>query len=174
MAQDRSRFMKLYLSAQTPLRSYLLGILRNASDAEDVFQEVSLVLWERFGDYDDRHPFLNWAFGIARNHAARWRRARGRVRVWLPPEVEEKLAVTQAELEDELSVRRQALKTCVDRLGSHAREILVLRYEKLWSLQAIAERQRQTLNAVNKALGKIRRFLAECTGGAKLEGMANG
>src|ERR1043166_8698279 len=110
---DRARFMKMYLAAQPPIRSYLFGLLRNAVDADDVFQEVSLVLWERFGDYDDKFPFLNWAFGIARNHVARWRRAAPRARAWLPPEVEEKLAVTTAELEDELAPRRVALRTCV-------------------------------------------------------------
>lgn len=169
--QDRSRFLKLYLAAQPPLRSFLLGILRNGPDAEDVFQEVSLVLWERFGDYDERFPFLSWAFGIARNHAARWRRARPRARLWLPPDVEEKLAATQVELEEELSVRRQALQHCVQKLGTRARELITLRYEARRSLQDIAQAQRTTLNAVNKALGKIRRYLMDCTGGARLEGM---
>jgi len=61
---DQSEFLKLFLKVQPAVRSYLLSLLRNAVDADDVFQEVSLVLWERFGDYDDKYPFLNWAFGI--------------------------------------------------------------------------------------------------------------
>jgi len=166
---DRSRFMRLYLAAQPPIRSYLLGLLRNAQDADDVFQEVSLVLWERFGDYDDRWPFLSWAFGIARNHAARWRRSRARTKVWLPPEVEEKLAATAAELEEELAPQRRALQACLERLGANAREILRLRYEEQMSLQEIAARQHTTLNAINKALGKIREVLAECTRQARVE-----
>ena len=169
--KDRSDFLKLFLKIQPAVRSYLLSLLRNGVDADDVFQEVSLVLWERFDDYDDRHPFLNWAFGIARNHVARWRRAAPRARAWLPPEVEEKLAVTTAELEDELAPRRTALRNCVDKLGAHARELLELRYEKLWSLQKIAEARGMTLNAVNKALGKIRKALSDCTGGTRVEGM---
>src|SRR2546428_14042467 len=127
---DRSRFMKMYLAAQPPIRSFLLGLLRNAQDADDVFQEVSLVLWERFGDYDDGYPFLSWAFGIARNHVARWRRSRSKTRVWLPPEVEEKLAVTAAEIEDELAPQRKALQACLQKLGPQARELLALRYEQ--------------------------------------------
>jgi RNA polymerase sigma-70 factor (ECF subfamily) len=169
--EDRSEFLKLFLKVQPAIRSYLLSLLRNAVDADDVFQEVSLVLWERFGDYDDQHPFLNWAFGIARNHAARWRRAAPRARAWLPPDVEEKLAVTYAELEDELAPRRTALRNCVEKLGEHARDLLSLRYEKLWSLQQIAQTRGMTLNAVNKALGKIRKALAECAGGTRMEEM---
>jgi RNA polymerase sigma-70 factor (ECF subfamily) len=167
--EDRSEFMRLFLKVQPALRSYLLSLLRNGADADDVFQEVSLVLWERFGDYDRGHPFLNWAFGIARNHAARWRRASPRARAWLPPEVEEKLAVTYAEIEDELAPRRRALRNCVEKLGTQARELLSLRYEKLWSLQQIALARGMTLNAANKALGKIRKALSDCTGGTRLE-----
>ncbi len=142
--EDRSRFMRLYLAAQPPLKGFLFSLLRNAADADDVFQEVSLVLWEKFADYDDAFPFLSWAFGIARNHVARWRRARPLNRHWLPPQIEEKLAATTAELEDELAPRR---------------------YEQVLPLNEIARRRGMTLNAVNKALGKIRRFLSDCTGG---------
>jgi len=166
---DRSRFMKMYLAAQPPIRSFLLGLLRNAQDADDVFQEVSLVLWERFGDYDDKYPFLSWAFGIARNHVARWRRSRSKTRVWLPPEVEEKLAVTAAEIEDELAPHRKALQACLEKLGPQARELLALRYEQQMSLQEIAARRKMSLNAVNKALGKIRALLADCTRQARME-----
>jgi RNA polymerase sigma-70 factor (ECF subfamily) len=130
---------------------------------------VSLVLWERFDTYDDRYPFLNWAFGIARNHVARWRRSTPRTRSWLPSETEEKLAVTYAELEDELAPRRKALRTCVEKLGPHARELLTLRYEQQKSLQDIARERQTTLNAVNKSLGKIRKFLSDCSGGLRLE-----
>jgi len=169
--KDRSDFLRLFLKIQPAVRSYLLSLLHNGADADDVFQEVSLVLWERFDDYDDRHPFLNWAFGIARNHVARWRRAAPRARAWLPPDVEEKLAVTYAELEDELAPRRTALRNCEEKLGAHARELLSLRYEKLQSLQQIAQARGMTLNAVNKALGKIRKALSDCTGGTQMEGM---
>src|SRR5689334_13853906 len=137
---DRSRFMKMYLAAQPPIRSFLFSLLRNGQDADDVFQEVSLVLWERFGDYDDRFSFVSWAFGIARNHVARWRRARSKTRVWLPPDVEEKLAATAAELEEELAPRRKALQACIQKLGPQARDLLALRYEEQLSLQEIAAR----------------------------------
>jgi RNA polymerase sigma-70 factor (ECF subfamily) len=167
MSENRAEFLRRYVKVQTSLRSYLFSLLRRADDAEDVFQDVSVVLWDRYAEYDPAYPFLNWAFGIARNHAARWRRGRSRAPAWLPPEVEEKLAAAQAEIEDELVSRRRTLQDCVAKLGAGARELLRLRYEGAKSLQEIAQARRMTLNAVNKALGKIRRFLGECTGQAR-------
>ncbi len=166
---DHARFLQLYLKAQPQLWSYLMALLRSTQDADDVCQQVSLILWERFGDYDARLPFLPWALGVARNHAARWRRDRRRD-AWIPTEVEEKLAQASAELEDELAGRRAALRTCIERLGARARDMLALRYSSGLPLDRIARRMGMSLNAVNKALGKIRRFLSDCTGAARREG----
>ena len=163
MAEDRSLFMKLYVKAQAPLRSYLYSLLGCREEMEEVFQEVSVVLWEEFERYDETRPFLPWALGIARIQAARWRRQRARFAGWLDPAVEEKLASSFVELEDELAGRRQALNRCLERLGDRAREMLALRYERGLSLEELARRQQRTVNAVNKALAKIRHFLAECT-----------
>jgi RNA polymerase sigma-70 factor (ECF subfamily) len=131
---------------------------------EEVFQEVSVILWEEFEKYDEARPFLPWALGIARIQAARWRRERARFAAWLDPEVEAQLARSFVDLEDELAGRRLALSRCLERLGAHAREMLAMRYERGLSLQDIAHRQQRSVNAVNKALAKIRNFLAECTG----------
>lgn len=164
MAMDRSLFMKLYVHAQSPLRSYLYSLLGRREEMDEVFQEVSVILWEEFEKYDETRPFLPWALGIARIQAARWRRERARFAAWLEPEVEAQLARSFVELEDELAGRRLALASCLARLGERAREMLALRYERNLSLQEIALREQRTVNAVNKALAKIRHFLAECTG----------
>ena len=161
--KETSEFLKLFLKAEPSLRSYLLALTRSSERADEVFQEVSLTLWERFGGYDPRYPFVNWAMGVARNHVARWRRSRAGGPVALSPEVEAKLATTYAELEDELDGRRQALRYCLEKLGEHARQLIDLRYEKAYTLRQIADARSMTLNAANKALGKIRRALAQCT-----------
>ena len=100
---------------------------------------------------------------MARNHVLRWRRKVGRSRLVFLPELEVELSQAFEDLESELTERRQALEQCVNSLGEHARGLLSLRYEEGLSLQEIAQRQSKTLNAVNKALGKIRALLMKCT-----------
>ena len=107
MAQDRSLFMKCFLRTERSLRSYLLSLLKDADAMEEVFQEVSLILWDQFDRYDETKPFLNWALGIARNQAGQWRRRRTRHGIWLKPEVEEQLIRTYADLEGEMDGRRR-------------------------------------------------------------------
>jgi RNA polymerase sigma-70 factor (ECF subfamily) len=56
------------------LRRHGLG----AADAEDIVQEVFLVMWRRWAEYDHRRPLRAWLSGIAFRVAYRHRGRRGR------------------------------------------------------------------------------------------------
>jgi RNA polymerase sigma-70 factor (ECF subfamily) len=160
---DNDRFMELYLRTQPLLRSFIFSLVRNTNETDDMVQEVSIDLWKCFHRYDSSRPFSAWAIGVARNHILRWRRKLGNKRLVFLPELEQMLAVDFQESEPELETRRRALETCVSRLDSDAQYLLDLRYENGLSLQEIAEKEAKTVNAINKALGKVRALLLRCT-----------
>jgi len=58
-------FLRLFLRHQGDLRAFLGSVVRDRAAAEDLFQEISLVLWESFAHYDPARPFGAWARGIA-------------------------------------------------------------------------------------------------------------
>jgi RNA polymerase sigma-70 factor (ECF subfamily) len=163
-ADDKhEHFMALYLQVQPLLISYLRTIIPSASDRDDIQQEVSTALWRQFDRYDTTRPFLPWAMGITHNHVARWRRQRAIAQRRFSPETEAILAEAFANCEDELLERRRALQSCVERLNKNGRSLIHQRYACGLSLDTIAERNGSSLNAINKALGKIRRLLGMCT-----------
>src|SRR5688572_4789023 len=128
--QERDQeFLTRYLAIQPALRSFLSTMVGGAADVDDVIQEVSLALMSSYDSYDRSRPFIGWALGVARNHAARWHRGRWSSARRFSPAAEAALAVAYQEVEDELSERRGALRSCVERLGSESRELLRLRYE---------------------------------------------
>ena len=67
-APDSARgrlFLRLFLQNKRRVHAYILTLLPNRADAEDVLQEASLVMWDKF---DDRHPpddFAAWGCRIA-------------------------------------------------------------------------------------------------------------
>ena len=162
--RDHDGFMELYLKVQPTLRSYIFALVHDMAEAEDILQEVSTVLWRDLARYNPALPFVNWAVGIARNHINNWRRSRARSRTVLVPTVEAKLADTFSDLQAELEHRRRALRECVEKVTPWARELLDLRYEREYTLSKIAQLKQTTLNAINKALGRVRAFLVKCTG----------
>ncbi len=160
------RFLTSFLLAQPSLRSYLQSLVGEGADCDDIVQEVSLILWREFANYDPERPFIAWAIGIARNQVALYRRQSAVQRRRFNPQAEAALSIAFVELEDEFREQRLVLKNCLERLGPQAHELLCLRYQLGKELAVIAVERASSVNAVNKALGKIRRLLLDCTGRA--------
>src|SRR5687768_4964962 len=62
-----AEFLKLFLAHQGDLKAFLASVVRDRGAVEDLFQETSLVLWQKYGEYDPARPFGAWARGIAAN-----------------------------------------------------------------------------------------------------------
>ena len=58
---SHEEFLKLFLWHQDGVRAFLGSVVRDRAAAEDLFQEVSLALWESFPTYDATRPFGAWA-----------------------------------------------------------------------------------------------------------------
>src|ERR1700722_12412660 len=58
-------FLSLFLQNQGRLHAYILTLLPNRADAADVFQEASLVMWDKFADAQPPDNFLAWGCRIA-------------------------------------------------------------------------------------------------------------
>lgn len=79
---DQMKFMQLWTAAQPAVASYVHALVRNRAVADDVLQEISLLLFRRFEEYDEATgPFVAWGLGIARFQVLSWQRDQARSRV---------------------------------------------------------------------------------------------
>jgi len=156
-------YMRRYMGAQTPLRAYVLSVVRDFHLMEDVLQEVAVAAWRLYDSYDPARPFLPWVLGIARNKSVDAVRAR-KPAVLLPPDLLLTLSEEAASCSEELTERRSALSTCIQKLPPTLRGVLLLRLDENLGVDAIASRQGRSPNAIRKLLARARAFLAECTG----------
>jgi len=78
-AQDRAALAEFYDQTAGVFFSTALRILGDASEAEEVVQDVFVQIWTKAGSYDVKlgKPF-HWALGIARNRAIDRLRSRQR------------------------------------------------------------------------------------------------
>ena len=76
-----ARFVQLLAAHEHRLGSFVLALVPNWTDAEDIIQQTKLRLWEQFETYDPEKDFGIWACVIARYEvlAFRTRSARSRV-----------------------------------------------------------------------------------------------
>jgi RNA polymerase sigma-70 factor (ECF subfamily) len=155
-------FLKLFLKHQAEVRAFIGSLIRDRHAREDVFQEVALVLWQEFARYDPTRSFGAWARGIAAKKVMqRWDKV-SRLPVPLAPEAIQAVLDAFARTEAPDSDRADALQRCLEQLPEKSRRLLALRYEQALKLGQIARRLHTTLDAVHKALSRIRTRLHEC------------
>jgi len=164
-----SRFLQRHLAHQGTLFSYLLAAVHDFSRAEDLLQEVTLALWEGYGEYRESEPYLPWALGVARRKLARHFRDSGKREVLLSEQILEAAAETLEKDQKPLASEQRALLDCVKKLPDRQRELVRLRYAEGFSLHEVAARLHQTAASVNMALVRVRRTLLHCTGRALAE-----
>lgn len=162
MPDLHEEFMAKFIGAEPKLRAYAAACGLPPERVDDLAQQAALVLWRRFQEYDRARPFLHWAIGVTRNLVQETRREGAQTRRLLSPAIADRLAESCAGLDEEIDLRRHALRGCLEKLPSHHRELLDLRYGLGLSLGEIGGRMRRGLSAVNMALHRVRQLLLDC------------
>src|SRR5215469_3348721 len=121
----KAEFADYLRQNQTRLYGYIHSLVRDLNDADDLYQQTTLILWKKFDEYDRQRSFFSWACGIARLEIANFLRRRGRQRLYFSDGLSLLLIESQAEMADEeLDDRRDALARCVEKLRQQDRELL--------------------------------------------------
>jgi RNA polymerase sigma-70 factor (ECF subfamily) len=157
-------FLRLFLRNERRLYAYILTLLPNRADADDVFQEASLVMWDKF---DAAHPpddFVAWGCRIAYFKVLDFCKKRQRSRVLFSQAMLERLAETAVEQAGALQLdeRREALADCIAKLSPSDRDLLGRRFAEGATIHSVAASVGRSVDAVYKALGRIRLALFEC------------
>jgi RNA polymerase sigma-70 factor (ECF subfamily) len=162
-ATDRNEiFVRDLTGAQALLYGYILTLLPRRDAAADVLQETNLVLWRKSSEFEPGTNFTAWACSIARYQVLAYLSNKGRDRHRFDDELLATLARRiDARLEN-LTERQDALRTCLEKLPSRDRELVIARYTKGSSVKAIAERIQKTENAISRSLYRIRGLLLDC------------
>lgn len=161
-ADAQKQLMLLMTQHQRRIFGYLYTLVPDRHAAEDLLQETSLVICEKFHEFTLGTDFVAWACQIAwwRVRAARQKFARAKV--VFDQEVLEAVAHTVATLAPEMSARHEALAHCLEKLHPRDRELLMTRYEPGNGVPEAARRTGRSVEAAYKALARLRKLLFDC------------
>ena len=165
-------FVQLIGLHQYKIHRYLLSLVPNSHDADDLFQQTNLFLWREFDRFDEGTNFVSWACSVAYHEVLAWRKSRSRERLVFSDDF---LMAVSSQLDlasERIELRTQALVQCVEKLPKHHRELIQLRYGELrygelrygeqGRVEVIAEKVGRTTEAVYRMLSRIRRTLYDC------------
>lgn len=156
------RFAQLLRAHHTQLFGYLYAMVRNINDAEDLYQETTLVLWNKFSEFQEGTNFFAWATAIARYKVSNF--VRTRRRQWqFTAELRNKLGNAFEELDSEvLEARMESLQECKERLADADRQLLDGCYGSDRSFRETANQLGRSPKSLYRALDRIREALLRC------------
>ncbi len=157
-----AQFIAEVTRAQRALYAFLVSLLRNPTDADDVLQETNIILWQKAGDFDPSRDFMPWAFRIAQFQAMAHLKRKQRSRMTFDDDLLGQIADEAVAEAAELEPRRAALAECLGRLAPDQRQLVARRYEPGGSVNDMARERGTTPKALSEMLRRIRRALMRC------------
>ena len=157
-------FLRLFLQHQRRLYAYVLTLLPHRADADDVLQEASLAMWDRFDANGPPTDFLAWARRVVYHKVLDFYKKAQRAQVRLSRVFVERLAESAAAQNEclRLDDRREALAACLEKLTPRDRELLNRRFADGATTQSTSQLVGRSVDAVYKALAKLREVLFQC------------
>ncbi len=161
-------FVTLLVRHDRRIRGFIATLLARVDDSiDEVLQEVCLVAWKkadqfRYSGTEADEEFVRWICTIARYVAMAWRRSQCKSPQLLDKELMDRLTAIQTTESSYFEERHQALMGCLQRLQFRDREMTRQRYEVGISVPELAAAYGIGVDAVYKALSRIRATLLDC------------
>ncbi len=173
MSESRppSEFVALWTANARRVYAYIFSLAPNATDADDLLQETSLVLLQKFHEVGPIDNFSAWACKVAHYKVLEFYKRRQPAEL-----VDERFLETIGQdvrsKIDGLDRRMEMLGECLAQLAEKDRRLIKLRYQGQSSVETTARKVGRTTSAVYKALARVREALLECISRKLAEGDA--
>lgn len=154
-------FVQLLNQYKKPLFRLIHAMVRSPSDAEDLFQQTAITMWDKFDQFEVGTNFFAWGSMIARNKVRDFIKASARRRVYFSEEVIDKLAAEELHREVE-DARLLALSSCRGKLWDSDQHLLADCYAGGETIAQVAERTGRTPSSLYSNLWRVRRALYDC------------
>lgn len=159
---SQAEFVALLTEAHSKLLGYLMSLLGQQNDAEDVLQQASVIMWEKFNTFEPGTDFFRWASRIAFYEARNFQRMASRSRLHFDDDL---LATLSEERLEDLSLkstRVSALESCLQKLSEANCKLVKATYCDRSSIVQLAGQLKVAPQTLYNRLNLIRRALADC------------
>jgi len=159
---DYEQFVELFMRHENDLRTFVRSLMPTWHDADEVIQQVALVAWRKFKEFDPETQFIKWLCVIARFESLSYKRKMARDRLVFSEDLMSLLADEAMEETEERANESQALEGCLRKLPPQQRELVTRAYTQGFSTKEFADKAGAKPGSFYMRLNRIRRTLLEC------------
>lgn len=158
----KPHFVSLLTANYYQIHSFILTMVPNKADAEDILQNTIMFMWEHFEDFKTGTRFLSWAVTVAKFQVLTYRKAVTRSKIHLSEMALDLIAEESAKLCTQVDERYEALQKCLKKLPKRETDFLKKRFMHGDSIRKIADDIGTSLNVVYKRLARLKAILLNC------------
>ncbi len=155
-------FVRLLTGQQRQLYLYIIALLPNPADVDDVLQATNMVLWSKADEFEPGSDFGAWARQVAYFEVLAFRKRKRQGRLLFNTNLLDVMAAEWEDTADRLEARRQALETCLEKLRPKDRDLLAKRYGSGNTVLEIAGQVSRPVKSIYRSLERMRMTLLEC------------
>jgi RNA polymerase sigma-70 factor (ECF subfamily) len=156
-------FLNLLMQKQMRIYAFILSVVRNFEDADDILQETVHTMWEKYEDCRPIEDFVAWGVQVAYYKILEYRKKKQRnMHVDLHSGLFEQLMAAGGSLDQEKDDVVEKLKRCLKQLSPRGRRFIELRYYQDLKPKQIAVLLGLSVVNVYKILSRIHSQLVQC------------
>jgi RNA polymerase sigma-70 factor (ECF subfamily) len=155
-------FLSLLMANQRRINSYILSVVPNFSDADDIMQETISVMWRKFDDFEVGTDFAGWGLKVAYYCILDYRKKKGKDRLVYNEHIFQQINEIAKEKQDDTDTRIKYLRRCIKKLKADDQRLLKARYELNYNANSLAAQLDRSVQYVYKHLARIHHTLNLC------------
>jgi RNA polymerase sigma-70 factor len=158
MSIEGKNLLRVLIGHRVSLMAYIRSIVQDDQAAEDVFQDVCVLAYQKQRKTRDEAHLMGWLRVTARYESLKTLRRQSTSRLLFDSSLLDLLDKHWNQSTETPSPERtQALRHCLEKLSSHARHLVKLRYVDGMSGEELARAMNRKLNTVYVALSRTHR-----------------
>jgi len=156
------QFSTLFERHGRAICGHIRSLVPNAVDADDVFQETSVTLWQKFDQYRPDTDFRAWACRIAYYKVLNLRDRQHRSPRLFSPQFLDLVSEELIVMSDVLDARTEALLSCRDKLSQRDGDLLDRFHREGATARDVARWAGRNVHYVYRAIRRIHDALFDC------------
>lgn len=155
-------FFKLLMNSQKVLYAYILSMVHNCPDADDIMQETMTLMWERFSEFEPGTNFGAWGIKISRFKILKYYKSKSRTEEIFDESLMNQISDCYHQKMDDMKIRVSALQECLKKLDKRDKKLIEIRYEQGMKITELAARIDRPVQGIYKAMARIHAVLLRC------------
>ncbi len=156
-------FFKLLMKSQKDIYAYILAMVNNCVDADDIMQDTMALMWERFDEFKPGTNFGAWGVRIARYKVLNfYKKSKSHSAERFDESLLNQIEDHYCRKVGKMNYKLVALQECLKKLNPRDRKLISILYEDRLKITDLAQRLDRPVQGLYKVVARIHMALRRC------------